>query len=414
MKFKTVAEAFNHYRNSSVEEIERRAAEIKAEINSNGNADITLLNVEIEGLKQAKENIEEKEEAEEKKEEARGAFNPITGRNFETRSQTLEGDIFSSAEYRTAFYKSMLGQRLDDVETRTMNTAMEKLNMERRLDAFNTTTDSAAVLPTATLNEVISKARTMGGLISHCRQFNMPSNIAIPIGTPSSKAAWHVEGASVDSEKITTASITFAGYEILKIFSMSAATKKMSIAAFESYLVNELTTCVMECIADAIVNGTGVGQGKGVLSGITWDGDNSFTFAKTGSPAYKDFAKMIGMLKRGYGAGAKFAMNNSTLYNLVYSIVDTTGRPIFISDPKNESIGHILGKEVIIDDNIADDTILLGDFKYMGYNIAEGIALETSRESSFKSGLIDYRAMAIADCKPLVEEAFVKLSRALA
>ena len=50
----------------------------------------------------------------------------------------------------------------------------------------------------------------------------------------------------------------------------------------------------------------------------------------------------------------------------------------------------------------------------MGYNMPEGITIEASRESSFKKGLIDYRAMAVADCKPIVEEAFVKLTRATA
>ena len=102
------------------------------------------------------------------------------------------------------------------------------------------------------------------------------------------------------------------------------------------------------------------------------------------------------------------------MYNSIYSLVDNNNRPIFIADPKNENIGYILGKPVIIDDNIADDVILLGNFNYMGYNIPQGIIVETSRESSFKSGLIDYRAMAIADTKPLVDEAFIKLSRATA
>ena len=37
---------------------------------------------------------------------------------------------------------------------------------------------------------------------------------------------------------------------------------------------------------------------------------------------------------------------------------------------------------------------------------------DLSDASSFKKGLIDYRAMAIADCKPIVPEAFVKLTRA--
>ena len=81
-----------------------------------------------------------------------------------------------------------------------------------------------------------------------------------------------------------------------------------------------------------------------------------------------------------------------------------------ISDPKNEAINYVLGKEVVIDDNLPDNTIILGNFKYLGYNIPNGIVIETSRESSFKSGLIDYRAMAIADTQPLVSEAFVKMA----
>src|SRR5699024_11245578 len=200
--------------------------------------------------------------------------------------------------------------------------------------------------------------------------------------------------------------VQFDGYDILKVFSMSAAAKKMSIQAFESYIIEELTNSVMETVADGLVNGTGDEQGTGLDSGITWNESN--TLPLTGE--YTDFTSALAKLKRGYAAGEKFAMNNATLYNKVYSIVDGNKRPIFIADPKNESIGRILGKEVVIDDNIADDTIILGDFNYMGVNIPEGLMLEVSRESSFKSGLIDYRAMAIADTKPLVDEAFIKLS----
>lgn len=412
MKFTSVAEAFNYYRNHTLEQIEKRAAEIGQIIDTDPNADIQALNIELDGLKEAKANLEQRSAG---NTGTPAGFNPVTGMNFNQQGQQVpKGDIFASAEYRSAFFKSLLGQKLTDVEAKTFNKAMEIVELERRADAFNTTTDSAAVLPTTTLNEVIKKARTMGGLIAHCRNFNIPTNISVPIGTPSSKAQWHVEGQAVESEKVTTASVTFAGYEIIKIFSMSAAVRKMSIAAFEAYIIDELTNCVMEAIADALVNGTGSGQGTGILTGITWDASNSFTFAVDGTPEYTDFTKMLAMLKRGYGAGAKFAMSNATLYNLVYSLVDANGRPIFITDPKTEEIGFILGKPVVVDDNIPDDTILLGNFNYMGYNIPQGIMIEVSRESSFKSGLIDYRALAIADTKPLVSEAFVKLSRASA
>lgn len=411
--FKTVAEAFNFYRSHSLADIEKRAAEIGKVIDTDSNADIESLNIELEGLKQAKANIEERSQ----NPGAGNGFNPITGMDFNNNQNKVpEGDVFASKEYRSAFYKTLLGQKLTEVENKTFTRAMEIVETERRADAFSTTTNSAAVLPTTTLNEIISKARTMGGLISNCRNFNIPTNISVPIGTPSSKANWHTEGVPVSTENPSDkiVNVSFAGYEIIKIFSISAAAKKMTIQAFESYMIDELTNCVMECIADALVNGTGADQGTGVLTGITWDASNSFTFAKAGVPGYKDFTKMMAMLKRGYAAGAKWAMSNATLYNLVYGLTDLQERPIFIADPKNEGIGYILGKQVVIDDNIADDVILLGNFNYMGYNMPQGIIIETSRDSSFKSGLIDYRAMAIADTKPLVKEAFVKLSRATA
>lgn len=118
------------------------------------------------------------------------------------------------------------------------------------------------------------------------------------------------------------------------------------------------------------------------------------------------------MLKRGYSNGAVWVMNNATLYNLFYGLVDANKRPIFVADPKAESIGKILGFPVVVDDYLEDDTVLFGNFQYMGYNLPEGIAVEASTQSSFKSGRIDYRAMAVADCKPIVSEAFVKLSKA--
>ena len=404
MKFKNIAEAFNYYRNHNIADIEKRTAEIGNLINTDPNINIQELNIELEGLKQAKENIEERSQGTQQ-------FNPITGMSFAGSTEEVKGDVFESTEYRNAFFKTMLGQKLTVEEERTFKRAMEIVDIEKRADAFSTTTNSAAILPTHTLNEIIKKARTMGGLISHCRSFNIPTNISVPIGTPSTKANWHTEGEKVNSENPTAniAKVSFAGYEIIKIFSISASSKKMSISAFESYIIEELTNCVMECIADSLVNGTGTGQGTGLVTGITWNGTNSFTF--TENVAYTDLTKMLAKLKRGYSAGAKWAMNNATLYNSIYGIVDTTGRPIFIADPKNENIGYILGKPVIIDDNIADDTIFLGNFNYLGYNIPEGIVIETSRESSFKYGIIDYRALAIADTKPLVSEAFIKLSK---
>ncbi|UXR34941.1 phage major capsid protein [Staphylococcus simulans] len=397
--FNTVQEAFNHYRNASLEDIETRAGEIRGTIENDPQADVTKLNIEIEGLNQAKANIKEKEQ----EQVEQRSYNPITGQQLRGHQEINKDNVFGSNEYRSAFFKTMLGQDLSSIEQRAFDTAQE---VEQRAEGFASSNNSQAVLPETTLQEIITKARKQGGLIGHVRNFNIPTKIKIPIGTPTSKANWHTEGALVEAEHPDTVSVQFDGNEILKVFSISVKAQTMSIQAFESYLVQELTQTVVETIDHALVNGTGVEQGQGILTGITWDDTNSVDL--TGK--YTDFTKALGLLKRGYSAGAKFAMSNATLYNQVYGVMDANERPILNHDAQSDDIHRIFGKEVIIDDNIEDGTILLGNFQYAGFNLPQGIALEKSTESSFRSGLIDFRCMAVADCKPLVDEAFVKLS----
>ena len=411
MKFNTIQEAFNYYRTATIEQIETRAAEIKGTIETDPTADITSLNIEISGLNQAKANILEKQD-----EPQRSAFNPLTGMSFEPRAsaEAITGDVFTSKEYRSAFFKTLLGHELTETERAAYKRASEIIITEKRADAFGDSANTAAILPTTTLNEIISKARTTGGLLSVCRRFNLPEKLTVPVATPSANAQWHTEGDVVDTERPSIVNISFDGNEILKIFSISAKVRRMSVSAFEQYIIDELVACVMGTVEAALVNGTGTGQGAGIET-ITWVADvNAVEYGGGISPpTYSDIVKTMALLKRGYAVSASWAMNHATLYTQCYGIIDEVGRPIFITDPKSESIGFIFGRPVVVDDNIADGDIYLGNFQYMGYNIAEAPIIEVSRESSFNKGLIDYRALAIADCKPITDDAFVKLCMAV-
>ena len=396
MKFKTIAEAFNFWNTKTIKEIEARAAEIKNLVETDPAADVDALNIEVAGLQQAKANLEERSQN-----FIQTTFSPLASMNFNNgASQEAEtGDVYASQEYRSAFFKTLLGRDLNQSE----RVAMNRAQFERRSGEFASTSNAAAIIPTQTLNEIIRKARTMGGLISVCRSFSMPSKIAIPVGTPSDKAAWHTEGATVDAEKNVPVTVSFGAYEILKVFSISAAAETMTISAFENYLTDELAACVMATIEDSLVNGTGTDQGTGLLN---TDGVTSATYTKAGA-TYKDLVTIIPKLKRGYAAGAKWAMNNATLYNQIYGMVDGNQRLVFITDTKGESMGKILGFDVVIDDNIEDGTMIFGNFQYMAYNMPSGIMVDKSTQSSFRSGLIDYRAMTLADTKCIVPEAFV-------
>lgn len=404
MEFKTIQEAFNHYRKHNRAALDTRAAEIRSTLETDGDANVQAFNIEIEGIMQVIKDIDEPTENGGDDAKRSNNLNPIlSNQGFNAAAET-RGNVYSTSEYRSAFFKKMLGKDLNEVETRAFNEADNVAKTETR--AALTSGDAGAVLPTETLNEVIRKARDKGGLMQEVRSFNMPTGIKIPIGTPATAAEWHVEGEEVEPDDIGLASVKFDGYEIVKIFSLSVKVKTMSISAFESYLIEELTAAVMETIAISLVKGTGVEQGTGLETGITWTAANQVN----GAGDFVDFTQALGKLKRGYAAGAKFAMNSATLYSIVYGVLDGNGRPLFLGDATGEGNGRILGKEIILDDYIEDNQIILGDFNYMAYNLPLGITVESSRESSFRSALIDYRAVAVADTKPLVEGAFVKIT----
>ena len=326
-------------------------------------------------------------------------FNPITA-SLETTVKTA--DTHDTPEYRSAFFKSLLGKELTDGETR----AFEAAKAEKRQDAFNTLSNSAAVIPTTTLNEVVKQARDLNGLYNEVRLFSIPHNLSVPVGTPTDAAAWHVEGAPVERKNLTTTAVTFAGYELIKVMSMSAAVKRMELAAFEHYLTDELKASVTDAIGAAIVNGDGSGKPTGILSGITWTSANSIT---TESLTADDLLSLIALLPAGYAGGAKFAMSTATLFGSVYPLKDGEGR-YFFTDSESGGVRRLFGFPVVLDDNIAAGTVLFGNFKYYGVNIPQGVAIEVSRESGFTSGLIDFRALCIADGKPIVPGAFVKLT----
>ena len=85
MKFKTVAEAFNYYRTKEITDMEKRAKEIDAIISTDADADIEALNIELKGIKEARENVELRGDAGQ-------AFNIITGMSTQKPEVKVFGD----------------------------------------------------------------------------------------------------------------------------------------------------------------------------------------------------------------------------------------------------------------------------------------------------------------------------------
>ncbi len=334
-----------------------------------------------------------------KEENTMNTFNPI--KSAVLNAAQTPADSHAAPEYRSAFYKRLLGKELTETESRAFDAA----KAEKRADSFNTLSNSAAVIPTQTLKEIVKQARDTNGLYNEVRIFNVPANLSVPVGTPTDAASWHIEGEPVDRSHVTSAAVTFSGFELIKVLSMSAAARRMEIAAFESYITQELRSAIADAIGAAIVSGTGAGQPKGIISGIEWNAQNTVT-AKALSA--DNLLAAIAKMPTGYAGGAKFAMSTATLFGQLYPLKDNDGKYI-LTDTESGGVHRLFGFPIVLDDNIPVGTILFGNFKYYGVNIPEGVAVEVSRDSGFTSGLIDFRALCIADGKPIVPGAFVKI-----
>jgi HK97 family phage major capsid protein len=379
------------------EQIIKRLKEIADEIIKDG-ADVDALEKEANELRSSLETIEKRNRILEGLNSGIIEAHIIDKPEERNKSGASETDnIFSTPEYRTAFLKRLQGKELTDIEKRALTTAADS---------------AGAAVPTTTLNMILDKMRQTSALFPRINVSYMPGNVSITVANAKNAAAWKIEGTDGVAADDTVINIILAGYELIKLVEISAAASAMTIDAFETYISSEVGRQMAIAVENAILNGDGAGEPTGILNGITWDANNSVTWAAAATLGYDQLVDGLALLPTMYHNSAAFAMNRKMLFGGVRKIKTDDKMPIFVYNPQDRAAMTILGYPVILDDYVPDNTILLGDFGYYYMNFAQPPTIEVSREAAFKSGKITYRGLAVADGKPALDEAFVKIYQA--
>jgi len=397
----TVAEYFNQHKNLTGSQIEARKLAIRNELRTNNNANLEEIERELAALDEVIAHQAEKRTS------GKG-FNPLQNIGAENRDDS----VYSTSEYRRAFFKNLKGLDLTDEERSVFNRGKAEL----RESTFGAASNMAAVIPTQTHNQILVKARAQLGVMGISRAFGIPSNLSVPVATPSGLTQFggHSEGAAVDTDTPNIANVMFKACETIKIFSLSRNAEATSIDALESYLTDELVSVMMNSLDNALINGAGGTAGTGLAS-IAWTAANSATYAKGGVPKFTDLTGIAALLKAGYGANAKWIMSNQTLFSMIWGMTNSvSGQPIFVNNPQTEGIGYLLGRPVILDDYAGFGNFFFGNFDFLAFNLPLSITIEKSLESSFKQNLVDFKAVMIGDVQVITSDAFVKLSQATA
>lgn len=297
-----------------------------------------------------------------------------------------EMEVQENREYKENFFNYLQGKLRNDMAT---------------------VSSSGAVIPVETFGKVIDNIKKQIGIISKVRILNIPGKMVIPQSQIIEGAVWHTEGTEIGDTTKDTNNVSLSGYELAKLFSMSVATQSMSMAEFELYLTTELTNAITNALNSSILEGTGEGQASGIISKTKWDASNSKTYKL--DTAFSDIISGMSLLASNFRQNACWYMNSTTLYSLM-SKTDTTGQPIFTQGTATEPLMKLLGKEIVIDDYIADDVILFGDASYYFLNFSKPITIQRSEDAGFTKASIIYRAISVVDGK-LVAPSFIKFTK---
>src|SRR5690554_6563735 len=380
-----------------MKEIEERKLEIRKMLEEdNGELNLEELEEELRALDEEKQKLEKRAKIAEGIQAGEVKANTIPKPQGEPEERKFEGmqrdEILSTPEYRSGYLKRLQGKMLTEAEERALTTASDS---------------AGAAVPTETLNMIIDKLRQTSALFPRVNVSYVPGNMSLVVANAKNAAQWKAEGADGTPEDDTVVEVNLTGYELIKLVEISAAAQAMTISAFEAYIASEIGRQMAIAVENAILNGSGSGQPTGILTGVTWDSTNSLS--ESSALSYDHLVDGLALLPTMYHNNAVFVMNRSMLFGGVRKIKTTDGQPIFTYNPQDPARNAVLGYPVIVDDYMPDNTILLGDFSYYYWNFAQAPAIETSREAAFKSGKLTYRGLAVADGKPALDEAFVKI-----
>lgn len=376
----------------SIDDIEKRMKEIRS-MDLDKCENIDELTKEVEAMEERKKELKASAEAQ------RELRNKILNGEVETKDiekpkenrnmDFTKDNYMNSKEYRSAFLKQLRNLPLDEIETRVLNTGGSSVG---------------AVVPTQTMNKIIEKVKEYAPMLEKIDLLAVNGYVTVPAEGTTVEAQLHSEGAPITGDEDTINKITLGMYEITKLVTISKTVEKMSIDAFETYLVKKISRKVADKITGYIFNGNGTSEPQGV-DAISWTEDNSITVAKSSSLTEANLDKVVGKLNGGYDKGAEWYMSKKTFFADFRPLQDKSKNDVVV---KENGVWYVEGYPVVFDDRIKLNEAILGNFA-LGYigNMPEAATVTSQfvvRENSF-----DFLGSAMFDGKVSAVEAFVKV-----
>lgn len=267
--------------------------------------------------------------------------------------------------------------------------------------------DNGAVIPQTIANKIIDTVKQVAPIYALTTKFNVKGKLQFPVAKGSITTGYQEEFKAITSSNVGFTNVELDGYLIGALSKVSVSLINNAQFDIVSYVVNKIAQSIAEFLEkELIVGATNI---KGITDkSYEGKGVQKVTTFKEGVISTDDLIETQGEVKMNVQDGCQWLMNQSTL-NEVRKLKDNNGQYVLNPDLRTGFGFELLGKHVMISDEMPADTIIYGDWSAMYVNIHEDVNIRPLNEKYADEHAVGFVAWAELDAKLCELNKFTKL-----
>ena len=198
-----------------------------------------------------------------------------TVKDFKEVKSVEKTYTIKSAEYKTAWAKSLMGRKLSDFDKEVIEKAIG--------DAITTTGDTfvqatadanginnaGLFVPTDVILNVFERLSEQSPFFRDIRKLDVNGNVTVPYLGAADGAQWLAETTPTPNEGAEFKKIELTGKELAKKIVLTWKAAEMTVDGFIDFLIDEITEKMGDAMCTAAIYGTGSTQPVGAVNGLT-------------------------------------------------------------------------------------------------------------------------------------------------
>lgn len=267
--------------------------------------------------------------------------------------------------------------------------------------------DNGAVIPTTIANRIIDTVKQIAPIYALTTKFNVKGKLQFPVAKDSITTGYQEEFTDIASSAVGFDNVELNGHLIGALSKVSVSLINNAQFDIVSYVVNKIAQSIAEFLEkELIVGATNI---KGITDTSYEDkGVKKVETATKGKLTADDLIDTQAALKMNVQDGCAWLMNQAMLTK-VRKLTDNNGQYVLNPDLRTGFGYELLGKPVMISDEMPADTVVYGDWSAMYVNINEDINIRQLNEVYAAQHGVGFVAWAELDAKLVEQDKFAKL-----